>query len=259
VPVVELHDVAVRRGRRTVLGPLTWRVEAGEHWAVLGPNGAGKTTLLSVTAATLHPFTGRAVILGGELGRVDVRRLRTRIGHVGHALAERLHGGMSTLDTVLTGITGALAPWWDTFDDTQRAAALERLRRVGCETLADQAFEQCSQGERQRVLVARVLMAGPELVLLDEPAAGLDLPGREVLLHSLEDAADELGRVPTVLVTHHVEELPRTTTHALLLRDGLAVAAGPVTETLRDEPMSACFGIPVRVTHAGGRFSARAG
>ncbi len=258
MPVIELHDVVIRRGKRTVLGPLTWRVEAGEHWAVLGPNGAGKTTLLSVAAASLHPFAGHATILGGQLGRVDVRQLRTRIGHVGHALAERLYGGMSTLDTVLTGITGALAPWWDTFDDTQRAAAHERLRRVGCDALAQQAFDACSQGERQRVLVARVLISAPELVLLDEPAAGLDLPGREVLLRSLEDAADELGRVPTVLVTHHVEELPRTTTHALLLRDGLAVAAGPVTETLRDEPMSACFGIPVRVTQDAGRYSARA-
>ncbi len=253
-----LLDVTVVLGARQVLGPISLTVGAGERWAVLGPNGAGKTTLLSVIGAERHPTRGAAWVLGEQLGRTDVRRLRQRIGALGHRVADRIPPQASALEVVLTGRDGLLAPWWACFSKAERAAAGQLLSRLGCEALAGQAFAACSQGERQRVLIARSLYGEHALLLLDEPAVGMDLTGREALVAAL----DELARAPaapaTVQVAHTLEELPGSTTHALLLRDGVAVAAGPVTDTLAKAPLSDCYGVAVSVRRRRGRWSATA-
>jgi iron complex transport system ATP-binding protein len=253
--VVRLRDAEVRIGGRTILERLSLAIGPGERWAVLGPNGSGKTTLLRLAGALRQPSAGTVEVLGERLGRTDVRALRARIGSVGHAVADELPPGITAGDAVLTGKRSTLVTWLQTFDDDDRGRAAELLERVGCAHLAGQPFGRCSQGERQRVLLARALFGRPELLLLDEPAAGLDLPGREDLLHALA-TADDLGSRPSVLVTHHLEEIPPTTTHAALLREGRLVAAGPADEVLRDEPVGACFGLPVTVSRNGSRWSA---
>jgi len=253
--VLTLERAEVRIGGRRVLGPVDLWVEPDERWAVLGPNGSGKTTMLRLAGALRQPSSGRVVVLGAELGRVDVRALRERIAFVGHAVADRIPAGLAVLDLVLTGKRSTLVPWLQAYDEVDRTRATELLERLGCAHLAGQAIEACSQGERQRVLLARALHGRPELVLLDEPAAGLDLPGREALVSALETTGD-LHEVPTILVTHHLEELPVTITHAALLRDGILAAAGPVGEVLTDEAVSACFGLPLVVRRSEGRWRA---
>ncbi|HEX9123287.1 MAG TPA: ATP-binding cassette domain-containing protein [Actinomycetota bacterium] len=253
--VVRLRDAEVRIGGRRILGPVSLSIGIGERWVVLGPNGSGKTTMLRLAGALRQPSAGTVEVLGERLGATDVRALRARIGFVGHAVADELPPGLSVGDAVLTGKRSTLVTWLQEFDDADIGWAATLLERAGCAHLAAQPFARCSQGERQRVLLARALFGRPELLLLDEPAAGLDLPGREALLHALE-AADDLGSTPSVLVTHHLEEIPPTTTHAALLRDGEVMAQGPVEDVLLDEPVSACFGLPVAVSRPGSRWSA---
>ncbi len=255
--VVHLDAVTVRAGDRTVLGPITWSVGVGEHWAVLGPNGAGKTTLLSVAGAYRHPSSGTAWVLGERLGAVDLRALRERLGAVGHTVNDVLATTPTALEIVLTGKTGTLAPWWERFSAADRATAAALLARVGCAELADTSFGRCSQGERQRVLLARALYGRKELLLLDEPAVGVDLPGREALIEVLDDLAGDDGP-PTIHVAHTLEELPSSTTHALLLRAGRPVASGRVADVLTDAPLTACYGLAVEVTRSGGRYFGRA-
>ncbi len=255
--VVGFEDALVRIAGRRVLGPISLLIGAGERWAILGPNGSGKTTLLRLAGAIRQPSAGRVVVLGAELGRVDVQALRERIAFVGHAVADRIPDGLAVRDVVLTGKRSTLVPWFQEFDEADRRRADELLVRLGCEHLDGQAFEACSQGERQRVLLARALFGRPRLVLLDEPAAGLDLPGREALVSALEVTGD-LHDVPTILVTHHLEELPTTTTHVALLRDGLVVAAGSAGTVLVPETVSACFGLPLSVRRVAGRWAAAA-
>ncbi len=255
--VVALEAAEVRIAGRRVLGPVTLRFAPGERWAILGPNGSGKTTMLRLAGAIRHPSAGRVTVLGAELGRVDVRALRERIAFVGHAVADAIPPGLPVREVVLTGKRATLVTWLQDFDDADRARADELLGRLGCSHLDGQAFEACSQGERQRVLLARALFGSPELLLLDEPAAGLDLPGREALVSALE-AAGDLHDVPSILVTHHLEELPTTITHAALLREGLVAAAGPVRDVLTDRAVSECFGLELRVRRTGDRWSAAA-
>jgi iron complex transport system ATP-binding protein len=253
--VVAFRDAEVRIGGRRVLGPLTLSIASGERWAVLGPNGSGKTTLLRLAGAIRRPSAGRVVVLGAEMGRVDLRALRARISFVGHAVADRIPAGLAVADVVLTGKRSTLVPWLQAYHEDDRRHADELLRRLGCGHLDGQALESCSQGERQRVLLARALFGEPELLLLDEPAAGLDLPGRETLVRAME-AAGDLATVPTILVTHHLEELPATITHAALLRGGAVLAAGPVDRVMTDDAVSACFGLALSVGRAGDRWSA---
>lgn len=237
-------------------------VRAGEHWVLLGPNGCGKTTLLRIASLQLHPSAGTVRVLGEELGHTDVRRLRPRLGFTSAAVAATLRPALRVDEVVMTARHGALETWWHTYDDEDRAVARHRLEQVGCAHLADHAFGTLSSGERQRVLLARALRNDPELLFLDEPAAGLDFGGREdvvATLATLAGLAHGAGP-PTVLVTHHLEEVPPTATHALVLRAGRTVAAGPLGTTLTSDVLGEAFGRAVVVDHddASGRWAARA-
>jgi iron complex transport system ATP-binding protein len=244
--------------RAVLLNRVDWEVQPGEHWVVLGPNGAGKTTLLNMAAAMSHPSEGAVEVLGERLGRVDVRRLRERIGTVEPELARRLRGRMSARQIVLTGAFGSIGLQPDRIAEEHRRRAESLLETVGAAEIAERRYEDCSQGERQRLLLARALMDEPELLLLDEPTTGLDLPSRERLIASLDALAAANPALPSVTVTHHPEEVPSCATHTLLLAGGRALAAGPIAATLTGPALSECFGIAVEVGHANGRWTATA-
>ncbi len=248
--------VAGEQRRAVLLDAIEWRVGMGERWVVMGPNGAGKTTLLNLAAAVSHPSEGSVEVLGATLGRVDMRRLRERIGSLEPGLARRIRGRLTAFEVVLTGAFGSIALLHDRIEEAHRRRARELMETVGAAELAERRYENCSQGERQRLLLARALMDEPELLLLDEPTAGLDLPSRERLVASLDAMSEEQPGLPTVTVTHHPEEVPASSTHALLLAGGRAVAAGPIEATLTGPALSECFGIEVEVSHAHGRWLA---
>lgn len=257
-PVLRLTGVSFRRDGNAILDGIDWAVRPTQRWAVLGPNGSGKSTLLRVASLWLHPSSGTIEVLGETLGHTDVRRVRGRVGVTSAALADRLRPDLAAHDVVMTARRGALEPWWHQYDDEDRAATADALARSGADHLADRAFITLSSGERQRVLLARTLVTEPELLLLDEPSAGLDLGAREDLLARLGSLAADPSVAPTVLVTHHVEEIPVGFTHALLLRAGSIVAAGPIEDSLTAEHLSAAFGLRVDLDHTAGRWSARA-
>ena len=256
--VLQFQDVAVRRGTKTLLDSIDWVVELDERWVVLGPNGAGKTTLLQIAAALMHPTSGTAYVLGERLGAVDVFELRPRIGLSSAALAGRIPMYETVLDIVISASYSVIGRWRETYGrvDTRRAGRLLQLMGVG--ELADRTFGTLSEGERKRVQIARALMADPELLLLDEPAAGMDLGGREDLLRRLTRLARDPDAPATVLVTHHVEEIPVGATHAMLLRDGGVVASGLLGAVMTDENLSRTFGVSVAVQRSYGRWYARA-
>jgi iron complex transport system ATP-binding protein len=258
VPAISMEGVGVRRGKSWLLSGLDWLVEPGQQWALLGPNGAGKSTLLTLAAAVMHPTEGRVELLGERMGRTDVRRLRERIGVVEARLDRKLDDSYEAKTIVLTGATGTRLPLWERYDESVHARASELLELFGCSDLAEEPYGVCSQGERQRILLARALMSSPRLLLLDEPAAALDLPAREALIAALEALASSDRELTTVLATHHLEELPRSTTHALLLHRGESVASGPAEETLTAEALSRCFAIPIEVVRRDGRWLAHA-
>ena len=241
---------------RVVLRDLDWTARRDQRWVVLGPNGSGKTSILRLLSFTRAPSRGTVTVLGETHGSVDVRQARRRIGLASSALLQRLRPTLSAHEVVVMGADAALEPWWSTYDDVQHARADELLDLVGCAGHAGQELATLSEGERKRVLVARVLMAEPELLLFDEPCAGLDLGGREALVAVLRDLALGDDR-PLVLVTHHLEEIAEGFTHALLLRAGTVVAAGRIGDTLTSEAVSATFGVDVRVEDQGGRWFAR--
>jgi len=257
-PVVELADVSVVRGGATLLDSITWTIDESDRWVVIGPNGAGKTTLLQILSANLHPSAGMAGILDEVLGAVDVFELRPRIGVTSAALADRIPRGESVGNVVVSAAYAVLGRWHESYDvsDLTRAASLMAQLRVG--HLGKRTFGTLSEGERKRVQIARALMTDPELLLLDEPAAGLDLAGRESLVETLAEIVADEAAPATVLVTHHLEEIPPGMTHALLLKQGRVVAAGPIEQTLTDELMSETFDLPLEISHAGGRWTARA-
>jgi iron complex transport system ATP-binding protein len=255
--VLDLIGVSVLREGQTLLDGVTWRVREGERWVILGPNGAGKTTLLQITGARMHPTTGSATILGETLGAVDVFELRPRIGLSSAAFAERLPPAERVGDVVLTAAYAVAGRWRETYDPTDHRRSDDLLAAFGVAHLADRTFGTLSEGERKRVQLARSLMTDPEIVLLDEPAAGLDLGGRETLVRDLAELAGDRRSPVIVLVTHHVEEIPPGFTHALLLRAGRVVAAGPLDETITDEHLSATFDVPLVVEHSGDRWTAR--
>ena len=256
--VLVMTGVAVVRDRTTILADVDWTVREGERWVVLGPNGAGKTTLLQIASGTIFPTRGSVELLGERFGATDLGELRTRIGLSSAPLAERVPGREKALDVVVTAAYGVVGRFRERYDDgdVERAQAL--LRRVGLGAFADRRFGTLSEGERKRVLLARALMTDPELMLLDEPAAGLDLGAREALLRLLTRLAHDETGPPSVLVTHHVEEVPIGTTHALLLSRGRSLAAGPVAEVLTAPLLSRAFGLPLEVDERAGRYAARA-
>jgi iron complex transport system ATP-binding protein len=255
--ILRFERVGLRLDGNDVLRAVDWQVDAGERWVVLGANGAGKTSLLRIAACYQHPTAGRVEVLGHRLGRVDVRQLREHVAFSSSALAAALEPRMTATEVVMTGRYAALAPWWHTYDREDHARARDLLARFGCEPLAEQSFWSLSAGERQRVLLARSLAQGPGLVLLDEPTAGLDVGGREQLVHDLAAWAKDGARPPVVLVTHHLEEVPPAFTHALVLRGGLVLARGALAATMTDEVLSEAYGVALRVVHEAGRWSAR--
>jgi iron complex transport system ATP-binding protein len=256
--VVDLRGVTVIRAGARLLDGVDWRIGRGERWVLLGPNGSGKTTLIAVASTYLWPSRGEVSVLGQAVGSVDVRELRRHIGLVSAALETRIPGQIAALDVVLAGATGAIAPWWDRPGRRTRARAAEMLELVGVADLRDRRFELLSSGEKQRVQIARALMPDPALLLLDEPAAGLDLGARERLAMLLSQLNAHAGLDAVVVVTHHVEEIAAGTTHALVLRAGRTVAAGEAGATITSGVLSEAFGLPLTVHRSGGRYSARA-
>jgi iron complex transport system ATP-binding protein len=255
--VLELVDVSVVRDGRALVDGVSWSIKEGERWVILGPNGAGKTTLLNVASSYLFPTTGSVRILGELLGRVDVFELRPRIGMAGVAMAEKLPRRQSVLRTVLTAAYGMTAHWQESYEavDEQRARAF--LDRLGMTEHLDRTFGTLSEGERKRTLVARAMMSDPELLLLDEPAAGLDLGGREDLVRRLGRLARDPYAPSMIMVTHHVEEIAPGFTHVLMIRQGQVVAAGPVETELTSRNLSRCFGLPLVVNRNGDRWTAQ--
>ena len=256
--VLRLDSVSVVRNGSTLLDELSWTVREGERWIVLGPNGAGKTTAMRLAAAQLFPTDGTVEVLGERLGAVDVFELRPRIGVTSAMLAERIPTSEKVRDVVLTASYAVVGRWRESYEGFDESRAAELLWQFGCGHLADRTFGTLSEGERKRVQIARALMTDPELLLLDEPAAGLDLGAREDLVRRLSDlASDEFAPV-TVLITHHVEEIPPAFTHCLLLKDGRAVAAGEMSAVLTAENLSKTFGVWLRLDQVGDRWAARA-
>src|SRR5687767_10279467 len=243
---------------RPVLAGVDWEVAPGERWVVLGANGSGKTSLLRMAGGWIFPTAGTVDVLGQRLGRVDVRTLRRRLGYASGAVTAMLRPGVTGLEVVMAAKHAALETWWHTYDDSDRERAGALLERMGCGHLADRAVLTASDGERQRVQLARTLMVEPDLLLLDEPTAGLDLGGREALVGRLAELAAAPDSPPTVLVTHHTEEIPPGFTHALLLQAGRVLAAGPLDDTLTAAALSECFSTAVTLERRAGRFIALA-
>ena len=256
--VVDLAGVTIVRGSATLLDDINWTVDESDRWVIIGPNGAGKTTLLQVISAQIHPSSGVAGLLGEVLGTVDVFDLRPRIGLTSAALAERIPRGERVHDVVVSASYAVLGRWREEYDELDHERADELLSQMRIEALADRTFGTLSEGERKRVQIARALMTDPELLLLDEPAAGLDLAGRESLVRTLGELALDEYAPASVLVTHHVEEIPAGITHALLLKQGRTVAAGPLAETLTAANLSSTFDLELDLSHTDGRWSARA-
>jgi len=250
-------DVVVRRAGRNILDDVSLQISEGDRWAVLGPNGAGKSTMIRLLSTRLHPTSGTVDILGERLGRVDVFELRTLIGLASQELADTIPADETALDVVVTAGYSVVGRWREQYDDLDLERASTLLAAFGVGHLQKAHFGTLSTGERKRVLAARALMTDPELLLLDEPAAGLDLGGREALVRTLGRLAKDPATPVTVLVTHHVEEIPPGYTHVLLLRKGGVVAAGPIEQTLTSQNLTATFGLPLVVDRVGERYFAR--
>lgn len=256
--VLLVEDVTVFRGGTEVLHGVSWRVSQDERWVVLGPNGSGKTTLIGLAAGYLFPAHGQVSVLAQRLGRVDVRVLRERLGITSADVAKSLRPSIPALDVVLSGLHGALETWWHEYGADDRDRANQLLVAGGLGDRRDQPFGTLSEGERQQVLLARALVHGPELLLLDEPNAGLDMGAREGLLRRLGQLASDSASPPMVLVTHHAEEIPPGFTHVLMLRGGQVTAAGPIGTTLSDATLSEAFGLRLRLVRHGQRYSCHA-
>jgi iron complex transport system ATP-binding protein len=256
-PALRLTDVRLVREGHSILEDVTWAVDPAERWIVLGPNGSGKTSLIQIAALYLHPSSGSVEVLGETLGRCDVRVVRRRIGLASSALTAQLRPQLSALDTVVTARYAALEPWWHMYSDADREAARRALSRLGVDGYAARPVGTLSTGEQQRVLLARAFLGDPGLVLLDEPTARLDLGGREAMVAALAELAADPTAPPMVVVTHHVDEIPPSFDHGLVLRDGRVLAAGPLASTMTDDILSEAFGLRLRVdSRPNGRLTA---
>ncbi|VEG53394.1 ABC-type molybdenum transport system, ATPase component/photorepair protein PhrA [Mycolicibacterium aurum] len=255
--LIDFAKVSLRRNGRLLVGPVTWSVELDERWVIIGPNGAGKTSLLRMAAAMEHPSSGTAYVLGERLGRVDMSELRSRIGLSSAALSQRVPDDEVVRDVVVSAGYAVMGRWREKYDDVDYHQAVDMLESIGAEHLADRTFGTLSEGERKRVLIARALMTDPELLLLDEPAAGLDLGGREELVARMSDLAADPDAPALVLVTHHVEEIPPGFSHCLILSEGTVVDSGLLTDVLTAENLSAAFGQSIALDVIDGRYFAR--
>jgi len=256
--VLQLTDVSVHRGDRTILGPLNFQIMQGERWVVLGPNGAGKSTLLQILSTRMFPTQGVVKVLDKQMGAVDLFELRTRIGLCGSVIAEDIPHDEIVKDVVLTAAYAILGRWNEDYDLWDESRAIALLTTFGVRELGERSYGSLSEGEKKRVQISRALMTDPELLLLDEPAAGLDLGGREDLLRRFATFAADPTAPATILVTHHIEEIPQGTTHALLLKDGSIAVSGPIEQVITSEHISAVFGTSIVVASESGRFFARA-
>ena len=255
--VLNLQNVSVMRGGRNILDNVSWIVDEGERWVVLGPNGAGKSTLLSVAAARLHPTVGQVEILDETLGSVDVFELRPRIGLSSGATAAQIPDREKVSDAVMTAAYAVSGRWKEEYDVLDDDRAQELLQDWGVDALAERQFGSLSDGERKRTLIARALMTDPELLLLDEPGAGMDIAGREDLVERLTTLAVDPYAPATVLITHHLEEIPAGFTHALMLRDGRVVASGPIAQTITENNLALTYAMDLALTATStGRYSA---
>ena len=254
--LLSLTAVEVMREGRTILGPLDFAVNEGERWVILGPNGAGKTTLLKLLAALIHPTRGDVRILGERMGAVDVFELRPRIGFTSSAMLDLLPADEKVIDVVITSAYAIAGRWNEDYDlwDESRAKAL--LTTFGVRELGERTFGTLSEGEKKRVQISRALMADPEVLLLDEPAAGLDLGGREDILQRITTYTSDDNAPATIIVTHHIEEIPAGTTHALMLKDGKALYAGSISDVLTERNINEVFGVNISLTFNGRRYFA---
>ena len=254
--VIELGGVSVVRGDATLLDDITWQVREGERWVLLGPNGAGKTTLLSVVSTNMFPSAGTVGVLGETVGSVDVFELRPRIGLTSAALADRIPRHEKVVDLIISASYAVVGRWREEYDEVDHKRAEQLMGEVGVAHLAERRFGTLSEGERKRVQIARALMADPELLLLDEPAAGLDLGGREDLVSTMQAVAEDPTAPTTVMVSHHVEEIPPGFTHVMMLRRGRITAMGPVDQVLTADRLSQTFGMPLQLHEVDGRWYA---
>lgn len=256
--VLSLTDASYIRNRRPILESVTWQVEDSERWVILGPNGAGKTTILKLVTANDFPTTGTVDVLGERLGKVDIFELRNRLGFVSSATARRIPPNELVRDVVLTAAYSVEGRWNEEYDAIDVRQADRVLAEWDLLELAEQPFGTLSDGERKRALIARAVMTDPELLLLDEPSASLDLGARERLLQMLSGFAQSPYSPAMVMVTHHVEEIPPGFTHLLLVRDGRVQSAGPIADTLTAENLEATFGMPFELALKNGRYAATA-
>lgn len=256
--VLSLHEVSVVRGERTILGPMNLTIVQGERWVILGPNGAGKSTLLQTLAAKIFPTAGYVQVLDQEFGRVNLFDLRTRIGICSSSISDAIPPDEIVRDVVLTAAYAILGRWNEGYDLWDESRAIALLTTFGVRELGTREYGTLSEGEKKRVQIARALMVDPELLLLDEPAAGLDVGGREDLLSRLTNFSSDPFAPATVLVTHHIEEIPVGTTHALILKSGKVAVSGPIDQVITSEHVSAIFEIPITVSVESGRYFARA-
>ena len=258
IPVLSLKNVSVNRDGKTILGPLDWQVNENERWVILGPNGAGKSTLFALCSAQIHPTSGSVEILGSKLGSVDVFEVRPRIGFMGSTLINLLPEDEKVIDIVLTAAYAMLGRWNESYELWDESRAQGLLTTLGVRELAQRSFNTLSEGEKKRVLIARSLMSDPEILLLDEPAAGLDLGGREDLLNRFDLLAKDPYAPVTLIITHHIEEIPSGSTHALLLKSGKIIDSGPIASVVTSENLSIAYDMQINVNATNNRYSANA-
>lgn len=256
--VLQVENVTVVRDGKTILGPIDWQVNENERWVILGPNGAGKSTLFSLCSSQIHPTTGTVHILGSKLGAVDVFEIRPRIGFMGSTLVNQFPEDEKVLDVVLTAAYAMLGRWQEAYELWDESRAQGLLTTLGVRELAERKFFTLSEGEKKRTLIARSLMADPEILLLDEPAAGLDLGGREDLLRRFDALASDPYSPATLMITHHIEEIPAGSTHALLLKSGNIVASGAIGGVVTSENLTTAYEMPINVAVTNNRFTANA-
>jgi iron complex transport system ATP-binding protein len=256
--VLDFNNITVLRDQKPILNNVDWQVRSDQRWVIIGPNGAGKTTLLRVAASQIHPSTGTAKLLGSTLGQVNVFDLRTRIGFASNAMSSHIPNSESVLDAVMTASYGITGRWNEMYDDVDERRARRVLAEWQLDELADRAFGTLSDGEKKRAQIARAVMPDPELLLLDEPVASLDMAAREHTISVLGNYASAPTAPAIIMVTHHIEEIPTGFTHALILSRGQVYAAGEIDSTLTTEKISGAFGFGLEVSKDGGRFRVKA-